>query len=322
MTDSFTSNRPTSDSPDMDEPILLAIQEYFGQSLQNLQRITEGQVAQTYSFTAAEREYILRINATMQINYEKELYAYRHFSSQRVPIPPVVHVGQIDNRHFAISEKVPGQTLMKIPPQEFFALIPQQIEVLHAIHQTPLVEQTGYGVFDGKGIGTFPSWQAYLAAIIEEAEKPDFFGKWHSLFEQSFLERDLFDALYQRMMQLSDYSPSQRYLVHGDYGFNNVLVHNGKISAVLDWMNAGYGDFLMDVAWLDFWSPGTGFQERFRQSYHLLGQEVPFYEERLLCYQCYIALSGLRFNAKLQNKPAYDWVRQRIHSLLPSTKHG
>ena len=42
---------------------------------------------------------------------------------------------------------------------------------------------------------------------------------------------------------------------------------------------------------------------------------IPFFAERLLCYQCYICLDGLRFFAKAQNYDAYLWVRNRILAL-------
>jgi hygromycin-B 4-O-kinase len=80
-------------------------------------------------------------------------------------------------------------------------------------------------------------------------------------------------------------------------------------------MDARYGDFLYDVAWLDFGSPEDGWQELFREHYALIGRQVPSYRERVLCYQCYIALDGLRFHAKGRDKPSYDWVRERILSL-------
>jgi len=46
---------------------------------------------------------------------------------------------------------------------------------------------------------------------------------------------------------------------------------------------------------------------------------IPFYEERLLCYQCYTALDAMRFFAKQGDYQAYQWVRQRILELLQRT---
>jgi hygromycin-B 4-O-kinase len=42
---------------------------------------------------------------------------------------------------------------------------------------------------------------------------------------------------------------------------------------------------------------------------------LPFYEERVLCYECYTALDALRFFAKKGDEQAYQWTRQRILQL-------
>jgi hypothetical protein len=39
---------------------------------------------------------------------------------------------------------------------------------------------------------------------------------------------------------------------------------------------------------------------------------IPFYKERVLCYECYTALDALRFFAKKGDEQAYQWTRQRI----------
>lgn len=46
--------------------------------------------------------------------------------------------------------------------------------------------------------------------------------------------------------------------------------------------------------------------------YVLPKDELPFYQERLLCYQCYTALSGLRFFAQQGNESSYQFVRSII----------
>jgi aminoglycoside phosphotransferase (APT) family kinase protein len=81
----------------------------------------------------------------------------------------------------------------------------------------------------------------------------------------SFLERDVFDLIYGHMTRLLDNCPEERYLVHGGYGFSNVIAHEGKITAIVDWMHAMYGDFVYDIAWLNFWSPEVNYSELFRQ---------------------------------------------------------
>jgi hygromycin-B 4-O-kinase len=222
-----------------------------------------------------------------------------------------LHVGRLGNLHFAISARMPGQLLEKLPPSEVKQLLPELITILDAIHHIDVSTTTGYGVFNDQGVGFFASWRAYLCRISEE-EDGGFYGKWHHLFEDTFLERDLFERIYQQMQHLLDACPTERYLVHGDYSFHNMLAQDGKITAILDWIGAKYGDFVYDIAWLDFWSPGLYVREQFQEYYHKRQVIVPSYAERMLCYQCYIALDAMRFFAKGKDEKAYYWVREHI----------
>ncbi len=151
-----------------------------------------------------------------------------------------------------------------------------------------------------------------LSRIDKEEDERDYFGKWHSLFEDTFLDRDLFTRIYQHMQHLLDFCPTERYLVHGNYSFKNTLAQNGKITAVVDWVDARYGDFVYDIAGLDFWCPWLHLPERFQHYYQQQQREVPFYQERLLCYQCYMALVGMRFFAASGQEEAYRLVCQII----------
>ncbi|MEJ7651917.1 MAG: phosphotransferase [Chloroflexia bacterium] len=150
----------------------------------------------------------------------------------------------------------------------------------------------------------------------EEEEVWEFYGKWHRLFEDSFLERELFDRIYYRMIALLERCPEERRLVHGGLDLSNVVGHNGRITGVLDWLGARYGDFVFDVANLDFWTPGEGYAERCRARYAAGGGVPPSYDERVLCYRCYNGLDALRFFAKSGNRDGYGWVRGRIVGLL------
>jgi hygromycin-B 4-O-kinase len=163
-----------------------------------------------------------------------------------------------------------------------------------------------------QGMGLFPDWRSSLVQVKEEEEEWDYYSKWHHLFEDTFLERDLFDDLFQRMMHLLDLCPTERYLVHGNYSLRNVLSHQGKITGVVDWLDAQYGDFVYDIASLDFWIPELRMRERCQERQ----VTITFYEERVLCYECYTALNAMRFFAKKGDERAYQWTRQRILQLL------
>ena len=293
------------------------LSEHFAAPVERLEAVSGGQIAQTFSFAAGGQEYIVRFNTShMGANFAKEAYIYERFASPLIPIAPIVHVGRFQDLLYAISHKLPGRTLTTLSLDESVALLPALMQTLDAIHACDVSETAGWGTFGDDGVGLFSGWRASLAIINQEEADWDFYGKWHALFDTTFLERDLFERVYDRMADLLRYCPEERSLIHGNFGFGNALAEDGHISGVLDWIDAKYGDFVYDVAWLDFWAPELDFRARFAAHYAGLGPHIPHYDERMLCYAAYIGLDALRFFAKTANSGAYQWARERMLSRL------
>ena len=301
------------------EQIRTLLNQHFSAPITNLAHVEGGQISRTFSFCVGEQAYIIRFNKDNMLtsNLPKEAYLYQKLASSSIPMPPIVQVGRLGELHFAISHKTAGQMLQQLPVQEVRQLLPQLIEILDAIHHIDISETTGYGVFDDHGIGYAQSWRSFLRRVHAEEDERDYFGKWHHLFDDTFLEHHLFMALYQRMQSLLDFCPTERYLVQGSYSFRNILAQDGKITAILDWVDARYGDFVYDIAGLDFWCGWLHLPELFRQYYQQRQVDQPFYyKERLLCYQCYIALGAMRYYAATLQHDSYLWARSRILDLL------
>lgn len=300
------------------ETILLLLKEHFHRSVSELTPVEGGLIAQTLSFRVNEKEYILRLTTNaMEATYQKEGFLYGHFASPAIPIPPIHKAGRLGNVFYAISEKMPGRGLKFISMDEYNQTLPSIIETLYAIHQVDVQDWHGYGWLDDNGMGMFPSWKDFLTHIIEE-ERPDgFYGTWHTLFHTSFLDRDVFERVYKQMLRLLATCPEERYLVHGGYGYNNVLAQDGKVTAVLDWLDAMYGDFVYDFAVLNQWPPpGIDYPELLYQYYTSHGMSLPNFRERLTCYQLYNGLDGMRFFAKTKNEKAYRSTCQKLEKLL------
>jgi hygromycin-B 4-O-kinase len=298
--------------------VLTLLNQHFRAPVIDLVPVDGGQVASTFSFRVEERECIVRFNLDKMLNsnFSKEAYLVRKLAGTSLPLAPLMYVGRLGDLHFAISHKMPGKMLQEHSPQEVKALLPQILELLEMTHTVDISETQGYGVFDDQGRGMDASWHASLSKIIEEEDERDYFGKWHRLFDETFLERNLFDELYQRMQELLVYCPEERTLLLGGVTTRNLLAQNGKITAVLDLINASYGDVVYDIVPLDFWWPPLGIREAFLADQRQRGRKLPFYKERLLCYECHHALIGLRFYAKSGNEKGYQMVREIIQRKL------
>lgn len=300
------------------EQVLTLLSQHFNAPISELVPVEGGQVARTFAFCVGEQEYIVRFNLDkmMDSNFPKEAYLARKLSSTSIPLAPILHVGRLSELQFAISRKMPGKMVGELTPQEVRDLVPQILDILEAMHSVDTSETRGYGVFDYQGKGLVSSWHRSLAIVAEEEDEKDYFGKWYRLFDETFLERDLYEDLYRRMTTLLAHCPENRNLIFGGLSTRNLLAQDGKISAVLDLLDASYGDVVYDIAALDFWSPWLGMREAFLDYQQQRGRELPFYADRLLCYECHHALIGLRFFAKGGNEVAYQMVRSIIQQKL------
>ncbi len=290
--------------------------QFFDEPVREVAPLGTGHMARVYSFWAGKKEWVVRfVNGTMVDTLRKETAVAKLLSGTAVPLPLILHHGDyrysdLSNGYFAIAPRVAGRPLDELSPEEYAQALPDVIMMLDTIHQVDVSGTTGYGFFDETGDAPLSNWRDYLLSVAEENEG-DFYGQWHHLFEESFLERPLFDQLYSEMQRLFVYLPEERYLVHGDYGFNNVLAEGEQVTAVLDWANAKYGDFLIDVASLSA-SSKIDYVTQFKLYYEAHGRIVPNYLERIRCYQCRGSLDGMRFFAKTDNCDGYEWIKDLI----------
>jgi hygromycin-B 4-O-kinase len=299
------------------ESILALLRETFDLPIQDLTPAPGGLIAETLSFWVSEKEYILRLSTGG--SFQSEVFICQHFATSDIPIPPILKIGRLGNSYFSISQKMPGSGLDFLSQAEYQQALPSIVQTLNAIHQVNVQKWHGFGWFDDQGNGIFPTWKRFVAKINEEEPPEWFFGKWHTLFSTTFLERDLFETVYKEMLRLLEFCPEERYLVHGGYGYNNVLTQEGKVTAVLGW-DAMYGDFVYDIARIDLWPPyGIDYAELFRQHYASKGKSLPNYRERMTCYKLYIGLDGLRFFAKTNNREKYQATCQKLQHLLTTS---
>jgi hygromycin-B 4-O-kinase len=273
-----------------------------------------GETCTAFAYSLAGERYVIRFSAR-DSGFVHDRFARERFAPAGIPIPRIFEIGRFAEQAFAISEYVPASTIQHLPAARQEALAPAQVAMLDRIHQIDVRGTTGYGDVDDAGVGRYSSWAAYLGAIADEVPD-DFYGRWSRLYHETFLERTLCEQLLARMAALLPYCPEERSLVHGDFGFDNVIADGERITAVLDWANLKYGDFLFDVAWLNFWPSPVRYEDLFRRYYVERGRAVRQYAERLRCYTCYIGLTSLRFFALMGQRASYNWTRGRLRALL------
>ena len=298
----------------IDQQLVLSfVEEYFKGSVADLAYIDGGEGSQAFSFSVKGKEYIIRVNIHNG-SFLKDKYASEHFESKDVIIPKIVSIGMLDNKYcYALSEKIGGKRMDKFTEEEVIAIMPELLKTLDAIHATDISLTAGYGEWNAEGNAPYKSWKAHIISLENWATgkqgRPNF-------FETTILERNVWDRVYREIIDLTSFCSEERSLLHGDFGFDNILSDGRAITGVIDWGEGSYGDFLYDCAWLSYWSKSHIYRTILKRHFADKNIIVPNYDERMKCYELHVGLGALGFFAFSQQKEKYEWNKARLLGLL------
>jgi hygromycin-B 4-O-kinase len=286
----------------------------FGRGVSEVSPVGEGAWSRAYAFRSDGAEYIVRFSA-LDEDFHKDRIA-ADYSSRDLPIPAVVEIGEARGGFFAISERASGGFLDDLDKDQMRAMLPAIFAALDAARRVDLSETTGYGGWGADGNAPHHSWRAALLTIgkYEPGERTQ---GWQERLVASPTGSRPFDEALARLDALIPDVAEERHLIHSDLLNYNVLVADARISAVIDWGCAMYGDFLYDLAWFEFWSPwypawrGIDFRSEAIRHYSSIGLSVPRFEERLTCCLIHIGLAAQAYNAFKERWDALEETARR-----------
>ncbi|MBV9582903.1 MAG: phosphotransferase [Chloroflexi bacterium] len=287
----------------------------------SVQRVGHGEWSTTFTFESPRgRDLVVRFSVRND-DFLKDQHAM-HFASSQLPIPKLLEIGPVTDGYYAISERAYGEFVEDRDQAAMQRLLPSLFDMLDACRGVDLSTTTGFGIWRGDATAPHASWRDALLSVASDAPTNRTHG-WRTKLRQSEVGQRAFDRAFQRLQASVDACPShERYLVHSDLLYFNVLVRDDHISAVLDWGSSMYGDFLWDLAWLTFWQPwyptwsGLDLRLAARQHYAAIGLEVPNFEERMRCYELAIGLDGLAYQSFAGHWDNLAWTAQRLLGLI------
>lgn len=224
--------------------------DHYGRRAADVHLLGAGEWSRAYGFVLDGRPAVIRFGDHVEDFRKDQVMAAR--SSAALPIPAIIEIGAVGGGYFAVSERAPGQPLDGLDGAGMRAVLPGLLAALDALRAIDVSGTKGYGIWAPDGTGPAASWaQALLAISQETARVPG----WRAALAASPVGTGPFDQGYARLRELAEGLRDERRVIHGDLLNRNVLVQAQRITAVIDWGNALYGDWLYDAAWLIFWWP-------------------------------------------------------------------
>jgi len=272
----------------------------YSSNVERVSPLGQGEWSTAYAFRRDGADLVIRFG-TLEEDFQKDRLAAR-FASPALPIPKIVEIGEAAAGFYAISERATGMYLDDLNEGQMRALLPSLFAALDAARLADCSSSSGYGIWAADGDAPHGSWRAALLDIANDRPGNRTHG-WRERLKASLSGVEPFDTALELLRGLADALPEERHLIHSDLLNRNVLVVDNRISAVIDWGSAMYGDFVYDMAWFCFWAPwypawrGIDFRTEAERHYAAIGLNVPHLAERLRACQIHIGLDSMAYCA-------------------------
>lgn len=234
------------------------------------------------------------------------------WSTPELPTPRAHALFRVDELDGVVTERHPGTFLEQLGPSGWSRALPRVFAAIDRLRQVPLeTELPSYvavddGIdttLDATRIGLGVSWHDWLTDLSDDPDERG--GGWSGPLAASPTGDRSFHEGMELLARLSDGLEPPRSFVHCDLLNRNVTVSDdgSALRAVFDWGCLFAGDYLYDVAWLEFWAPwhggmaGLDVRAAARARFGPTDPMVEAFDERIRLCAIHIGLCHLAYNA-------------------------
>lgn len=178
----------------------------------------------------------------------------------RIPQPFALEpTGKVIGDRFIVFARAPGAPVGSIysPPGPNPGLIADTAACMAKVHSVPVHD--------------WPNKDQPKGDEFFDAQYADYLGDWRALGEPSAIMDACFEWIERR--KTLAYGPPA--LIHDDFNYNNILVENDRVAAVLDWEFAHVGTPAADVAYLWYAAESASSFAAFLAAYEAAGGTRP-----------------------------------------------
>ncbi len=207
--------------------------DYFSEIPRTIERCAVGQGNFVYIVECAERKYVVRLSRECNA-YDNTVYWLEKLASLELPVPKVAGKGMTEEYAYLILSYLEGKDIGLVYPQ-------LEDSNKRAIAKEIVHIQNRVATLHLENTEPDWSWKKFIDYILERAGK--------RIVKNGYFDVEKVERLKGLAEQLTEYFAGVKptpYL--DDISSKNLLIHNGRISGIIDidWM--GRGDRLTFVA--------------------------------------------------------------------------
>lgn len=278
----------------------------------NIKELNGGLVSQTYLFEVGELKYIFQVGGYLE-SYKKESFIDKKLSGI-LPVRSVLEVHKRDNElAYSISKYIDGDKLFDLNSQQLLDIVPAVLNTLETLESVEVSDdKEGYGYLDSTGNASFPTWLDFVKAVYNS----DIYN-WDSVEKKGLDSEVVKNVMKELKTHINSINFNNKNIVHGDLGSYNLLAKDNRITGIIDWTLAMYGDHLYDKANFLFWNEEK-LQPLIKEitNKYMTTNET---KETIYCYMLRIGLEDI-YNTVIRNEVGYDieWVANRLNEIMDS----
>ncbi len=319
------------------------LEKWSGGSVRNLEYVDFGFVSTIYSFETYSKEsgrsekLIAKFSAHENAGgQEKNQFVHELTKGSNLTVAEIREVGEVElpvsnptpyNTENFSSDSYPltysfirwidGEHFPDLQFKPAAPWVPIAIETVEQISDIDISSTSGWGWFGPEGIGKFKSWQEHLLNSCFDKSKSRLYAQHRDRFEDGFLELETHEYFSGKLRDLVEKLPDvRRCLVHTDFGWDNVLVNDGAVEAVIDWDNAVFGDELYDLVRIGVYAPAIDLKSVVRERWEVENRDLEHFDLRWDACAVHMIVDVLAWYGWSENPASYAWMKARGLELL------
>lgn len=207
--------------------------DYFAEEPQKVERCAVGQGNYVYIVECNGAKYVVRCSAE-NCAYDTSIFWLEKLALIGVPVPKVIAKGKYDEYEYLILSYIEGKDI---------GIVYEQLmdEDKRAIAKEIVHIQNQVATLELKDVEPDWSWAAFVNYMLERAAE--------RIVQNGYFDVEKVERLRGCLEQLKDYFASIKPMAYlDDISSKNLLIHNGRISGIIDIDWIGIGDKLTFAA--------------------------------------------------------------------------